>query len=116
MKLALIFTDHMVFQKGMPIKVFGEGQGTGKIVFCGKVKEFVSEEEHWCVTLPAMEYGGPYEMTIYLNDKENTLKIFPQFTYTVRNSFHFDNVRSNKTRCCLFYLSQGKQCCEFLGC
>ena len=51
----------------------------------------------------------------YFN-KENTLKIFPQFTYTVRNSFHFDNMRSNKTRCCLFYLSQGKQCCEFLGC
>ena len=51
----------------------------------------------------------------YFN-KENTLKIFPQFTYTVRNSFHFDNVRSNKTRGCLFHLSQGKQCCEFLGC
>lgn len=74
MKLASIFTDHMVFQKGMSIKVFGEGQGKGKILFCCEEREFVSEEEHWCVTLPAMEYGGPNEMTICLNGKETTLK------------------------------------------
>ncbi len=74
MKLASIFTDHMVFQKGMPIKVFGEGRGTAKILFCGEQKEIVSGDKNWCVTLPAMEYGGPYEMTILINGEKTVLK------------------------------------------
>ena len=33
MKLNSIFTSHMVFAKGMPIRIFGEGKGTAEITF-----------------------------------------------------------------------------------
>ena len=35
MKLASIFTDRMVLQKGLPIRVFGEGNGTVTVDFLG---------------------------------------------------------------------------------
>ena len=36
MKLASIFTDHMVFQRGLPIRVFGEGAGSVTVSFLEK--------------------------------------------------------------------------------
>ena len=67
MKLADIFTDNMVLQRDKKIAVFGEGIGNGKIEFCGKETEFISENERFCVYLPPGPAGGPYSMRITLN-------------------------------------------------
>ena len=74
MKLASIFTDHMVIQQGIPIKIFGEGRGRVKIDFLGKVKEHISENDKWCVTFPEASYGGPYDMKITLDNEPVVLK------------------------------------------
>ena len=42
MHLAEIFTDHMVLQRDKDICIFGFGQGSGEIEFCGKKYSFVS--------------------------------------------------------------------------
>lgn len=74
MKLASIFTDHMVLQAGKPVKIFGEGKGEIKISFLGKQFDQNSNGDEWCVTLPEYSYGGPYEMNINLNGEEIILK------------------------------------------
>lgn len=73
MKLASIFTSHMVFQANKPIKVFGEGKGNVRIEFLGEVKEAVFKEEEWCLTLDEREYGGPYEMKVFLDGELTVL-------------------------------------------
>ena len=70
MRLASIFTDHMVFQAKKPIKIFGEGKGTICISFVGEEVTYFSETDEWCVTLPEKAYGGPYELKVTLNGEE----------------------------------------------
>lgn len=69
MKLACIFTDNMVLQAHMPIRIFGEGAGKVAVSFCGVLKEAEVSEENWVITLPAMSYGGPYDMSVTLNEE-----------------------------------------------
>ena len=63
LNLATIFTDHMVLQANKPIKIFGEGSGSANIEFLRNTYDAYGTGERWCVTLPAMPYGGPYEMS-----------------------------------------------------
>ena len=63
LNLATIFTDHMVLQANKPIKIFGEGEGSAKIEFLGNTYEAYGTGGKWCVSAPAMPYGGPYEMS-----------------------------------------------------
>ena len=72
MKLADIFTDAMVLQRRKPIAVFGSGSGKGRVELCGNAVTFEATDG-WLVHLPAMEAGGPYEMTVTLNDETVTL-------------------------------------------
>lgn len=74
MQPASIFTDHMVFQAGMPIRIFGVGKGIVKVDFLGIRTEKSSEEDNWCIEFPPQSYGGPYEMELTLNDEKITLK------------------------------------------
>lgn len=74
MKIADIFTDHMVLQANKEIKVFGNGKGNGKIEFLGNTYNFTSDDEKWCVTLPPSEYCGPVEMKIVTDDEEKILR------------------------------------------
>ena len=74
MKLASIFTDHMVIQANKPIRIFGEGKGKVRIDFLGKVTEYVSNADSWCVTYPKAQYGGPYEMKVCFDAEEIILK------------------------------------------
>lgn len=67
MVLASIFTDGLVLQQGMPVKVFGYGKGTVSVDFLGDNVTESFDGEEWCVTLPSYEYGGPYTMTVSLN-------------------------------------------------
>jgi len=72
MKLADIFTNSMVLQRRKPIAVFGSGSGKGRVELAGNAVAFEADDG-WLVHLPAMEAGGPYEMTVTLNDEVVTL-------------------------------------------
>ena len=74
MKLAEIFRDNMVLQRGKPIAVFGKGNGTGYIEFCGKTTHFSDKNGEFCVYLPTEEAGGPYDMTVCLNNETQIIK------------------------------------------
>ncbi len=75
MKLAEIFRDNMVLQRNKPIAVFGEGKGGGYIEFCGKTTVFTNKyDSKFCIYLPLEEAGGPYEMTVCINDQISVLK------------------------------------------
>lgn len=74
MNLSFIFTDHMVLQADLPIRIFGEGKGRAEVSFCGKYGAAESKGGKWVVTLPAMPYGGPYEMTVTMNGEETVLR------------------------------------------
>lgn len=72
MKLAEVFSNDMVFQRGKKICVFGTGDGEGKIEFCGNTVEFKSENGSFRAYLPEMEAGGPYDMIVTLNGEKTT--------------------------------------------
>lgn len=73
MKLAAIFTDSMVIQRDLPIKVFGTGEGTASVSFMGETASAVAENGRWCVTLSPRPFGGPYTMEINLDGEEIVL-------------------------------------------
>ena len=74
MKLASVFTDHAVFQKGVPIRIFGEGRGHIKVEFLSYVEEATADAESWCITLPKQDaYSGPHTMKITLDGEQITL-------------------------------------------
>ena len=74
MKLDKIFTSHMVFARNLPIRVYGEGNGTVKIQFAGLIKTAVSNDDKWIVEFPAMEYGGPYNMEVVFGEEKVVLE------------------------------------------
>ena len=71
MKLAAIFTDHMVLQRDYPIALFGEGNGHGTATLNGAKIEFDAVEK-FIAYLPAMKAGGPYELTVTIGDETVT--------------------------------------------
>lgn len=73
LKLATIFTDHMVLQANKPIKIFGSGEGSATIEFLGKTYEAYGIGESWCIAIDAMPYGGPYEMSFESEGTKITL-------------------------------------------
>ena len=74
MKLNQMFTDNMVFQANKPIRIFGEGKGTVSVEFSDNKVTEICKEDKWIIELPSMNYGGPYEFKIYLNEEEIILK------------------------------------------
>lgn len=73
MKLNPIFTSHMVFAAGKPIRVWGEGPGKGEILFAGAVRRIDTEDDFWMAEFPPMEYGGGHEMRCVLDGREEVL-------------------------------------------
>lgn len=71
MKLANIFTDHMVLQRRTPIALFGAGNGHGTATIGGTVTAFEADGD-FLVYLPAMEAGGPYDLTVTVGDESIT--------------------------------------------
>lgn len=74
MRLDPIFSSNMVFAAGLPIRIYGTGQGKGKVIFAGKSKSFVSEKDTWILEFPPMDFGGPYELKAVFDDTEVLLK------------------------------------------
>lgn len=70
MKLAQIFSDGMVFQANMPVRIFGTGSGNIEIEFLGKVYRKQSKSEKWMIELAPQNYGGPYHMRVVLDGDE----------------------------------------------
>ncbi len=72
MQLAAIFQDHMVLQREQPIAVFGTGEGSGNIRFCGTETAIECTAGKFLAYLPAQQAGGPYEMTVTLDGETVT--------------------------------------------
>lgn len=72
MKLAPIFTDHMVLQRDFPIALFGEGVGHATVTLGDTVTEF-DVDGSFLRFLPEHPAGGPYELTVTLDDDTVTL-------------------------------------------
>ncbi len=69
MKLAEIFADGMIIQANKPIYVFGVGSGCASAEIAGAKADTVSDKDKWCIRLPAHDYGGPYTLTVRMNDQ-----------------------------------------------
>ena len=66
-RLPKVFSDHMVLQRDQPIPVFGTAEPGGEVtVMLGEAQATatVGEDGRWRAELPAMEAGGPYELTV----------------------------------------------------
>ena len=65
--LANIFTDGVILQRDMPIRVWGKGEVDERVVieFDGKTYEStVDKKGKWEVVLPALPAGGSYVLTV----------------------------------------------------
>ncbi len=74
MKLAKIFTSHMVLQANKPIRIFGEGKGEISVKIADNFHKETVNSDEWCIEMPKMNYGGPYTVEIKLNNEEVILK------------------------------------------
>lgn len=74
MRLSDIFTDNMILQQNKKIAIFGFGNGVGSVEFCEKKTEFKSKDDRFCVYLPPEKAGGPYDMTVTLDQEKIVLK------------------------------------------
>ena len=68
MKLSEFFGSGMVFAAGEPIRIFGSGRGSAFLSFGAASARIESDSDCWLVELPAMEYGGPYELIFNSGD------------------------------------------------
>ena len=66
MRLAAIFSDHMILQREKEIRVFGEAESGNRIrvEIDGMSAEAVAEDGRFVVRLPKHGAGGPYTMTV----------------------------------------------------
>lgn len=70
LKVAEIFTDNMVLQRDQPLHVWGWSQKNERITISFKGKNYTTKpgkSGKWMVKMPAMEAGGPFEMSIKSN-------------------------------------------------
>ncbi len=70
MKLNIIFGSHMVFAAGLPIRMYGNGKGEAEISFASQTVKVSSDSEEWIYEFPAMEYGGPYELSFKSDEQQ----------------------------------------------
>ena len=73
-RLAAIFSDHMVFAVGKPVRVFGTGEGDVRVTFRGQTAVASSSDGCWCATLPPGSAGGPFELKVAFGDGALTLR------------------------------------------
>ncbi len=72
-----LFTDHMVLQREVPVKIYGYGTAGDKVtVTLGeeKVETTINNDNKWTAGLPAMNAGGPHEINIVHKDTTILLK------------------------------------------
>jgi len=61
-----ILSSHMVLQRNQPIVIKGTctTEKMVKVSFDGNTRNVISQKGKWSVTFPAMEAGGPYQVSI----------------------------------------------------
>ena len=68
LRLNSLFSDHAVFQRGMPIPVFGHATPCSYVTVCFNgswMHTQAGEDGSFLVYLPAQEAGGPYTLEAY---------------------------------------------------
>lgn len=74
MKLAEIFGDGMVLQRGSNTQVFGEGDGCGYIEFLDNRIDFKAEDGRFSVVLPELNAGEEFDMTVSLEGETKVIR------------------------------------------
>ena len=77
LKLARLFSDHIVFQRDKPIKIWGWAKPNESIeIFFDSQKNVVSANSvgKWMAELAAMPAGGPHNIKVKANEKELIIK------------------------------------------
>ncbi len=77
LKLARIFSDHMVLQRNQPITVWGNAAPNDRVVVYlnGEVATVkASRNGTWKATLPAMKEGGPYTLAVRTRKEQRTFE------------------------------------------
>ena len=75
-RFAQLFSNHIVFQRDKPIKIWGYSEPNETIeVFFNAQKSTVlaNSEGKWMVELPAMPAGGPHDIKVKNKEKEKTI-------------------------------------------
>ena len=71
------FGDHMVLQRGMPTRVAGfadQENATVEVAIAGRTATATVAKGRWTADLPALEAGGPFELTAISDGKKLVLK------------------------------------------
>ncbi|MES2202023.1 MAG: sialate O-acetylesterase, partial [candidate division FCPU426 bacterium] len=67
LQLPAILSDHMVVQQGVPLRLWGQDR-PGQEITAGisghSAKTKADPSGHWTLTLPALQAGGPYDLSI----------------------------------------------------
>ncbi len=75
-RFAQLFSNHIVFQRDKPIKIWGYSEPNVTIeVFFNAQKSTISAnaEGKWMAELPAMPAGGPHDIRVKNKEKEKTI-------------------------------------------
>ncbi|MBR7133652.1 MAG: hypothetical protein IKD04_09000 [Clostridia bacterium] len=64
MRVSKLFSDHAVFQRNKPIKLWGEGEGVVSATLNGQTAYTVCRGGFWKLSLPPMQAGGPYDLIL----------------------------------------------------
>jgi sialate O-acetylesterase len=78
-RLARVFGDNMVLQRGAPIPVWGTARPGSRIVVelsTSQVKTTAASNGKWRLNLPSMQAGGPFMMSYYSEDKPKSVDKF----------------------------------------
>lgn len=70
LKVAQIFSDHMVLQRDVTVPIWGQTSRNGSVVVFfngGEYKTRADSNGYWEIELPARPAGGPYEMSVASN-------------------------------------------------
>ena len=67
LKFRSIYSDHMVLQTGMPIRIAGSAAPQSRSV------TRADKNGNWCLEFPALPPGGPYSITVRGREKSITL-------------------------------------------
>ena len=74
--MAGVFTDHMVLQRGRPITIWGVAPEGAEVTvsFDGQERgDTADKSNEWRVEFPAMSEGGPYEIKVSGDGKNQTI-------------------------------------------
>ena len=76
LKLAAVFSDHMVLQRNKPIVIYGKAKAEVlvKVRFLNKTLVANSDKSgQWKVVFPALKHGGPFEIIVSEKDQRIVL-------------------------------------------